>query len=375
MHSSYAATAQQQWIIAMETKEEEERAELLEAQGLLSPTSAFLVRRKEVALVCAFVGLMALVAFCMQRQPVALGESNSLVHATSLVAQQRQTQQPAAFQSDMKHLESWLAPYEECYPPGWNTSNATPVALKVPPNSSPKAQGGISIFCWAFILPASKTKEEKELLEVWARKKIGPFGCDEHVVYGVEPDVVGRSCVRVIPGLSPWVPKVPKYLGGGRVQWNRANTPVFRRLWETVVEDGLWKKHDWTIKLDPDTTFLPNRMRAALEDPWYKKGASQPNGAFLTNCGNQVYGGAEVISRKAMAKFAKYVSKCFGSPREDEWWAECLRRQGIWGLNAAGTFCLRGCNCNYQDCSGPQSAWHAAENIWEAERCSSLLLK
>merc|ERR1711963_247786 len=72
-----------------------------------------------------------------------------------------------------------------------------------------------------------------------------------------------------------------------------------------VKEDGLYLKYDWTIKVDADCVFLPDRLRSHLwalrppaNVPIYVKNNN------LQGLGNAGFLGAiEVFSREAMKKF------------------------------------------------------------------------
>ena len=89
----------------------------------------------------------------------------------------------------------------------------------------------------------------------------------------------------MIEGLQTQVPS------GG--QWNTAlNTPVFAAIWKKVLELPEFKAHAWTVKLDPDTVFLPARLESFLP-----KNAAP---TFLVNCNEGLHGPIEVVSRAAV---------------------------------------------------------------------------
>merc|ERR1739844_823594 len=83
------------------------------------------------------------------------------------------------------------------------------------------------------------------------------------------------------------------------------NTAVFLKVMDYVKEDGLYLKYDWTIKVDADCVFLPDRLRSHLwalrppaNVPMYVKNNN------LEGLGNSGFLGAiEVFSREAMKRF------------------------------------------------------------------------
>merc|ERR1712014_9910 len=42
------------------------------------------------------------------------------------------------------------------------------------------------------------------------------------------------------------------------------NSPIFIQIWKAIRTEGLWASHDWTVKVDADTVFLPMRLRTKL---------------------------------------------------------------------------------------------------------------
>jgi len=42
------------------------------------------------------------------------------------------------------------------------------------------------------------------------------------------------------------------------------NTLVFIKAWQLVKWDGRYQKHDWTVKVDPDAVFFPERLRTVV---------------------------------------------------------------------------------------------------------------
>merc|ERR1712241_1071677 len=41
---------------------------------------------------------------------------------------------------------------------------------------------------------------------------------------------------------------------------------IFIQVWKAIQKEGIWKSKDYTVKADPETVFLPMRLRAKLEN-------------------------------------------------------------------------------------------------------------
>merc|ERR550525_448314 len=152
------------------------------------------------------------------------------------------------------------------------------------PSPEPPA-GGPSLFCWALTVPEG---EEPTLLKWQASKKAGIFGCDKAAVYSNQPVNIGGEPAHVIESDM-------KCEYGGDSQ-SALNTWIFIAAWKKVLEDGYHAAHDWTAKVDPDTVFFPNRLKALL--------TQHPREAYLSNCQYGLHGPLEVFSKTALLALA-----------------------------------------------------------------------
>jgi hypothetical protein len=116
-----------------------------------------------------------------------------------------------------------------------------------------------SLFCFALMLPLGY---EPTLLKAQLERGVGIFECDEFVVFSNETFVLSKwgSEEKVLTMPIPGSLAV-KY--GGK--WDTAlNTDIFIRVWNAVSLLGRYEFHDWTVKVDPDAVFFPNRLRELL---------------------------------------------------------------------------------------------------------------
>uniref|UniRef100_A0A7S1RVA9 Hexosyltransferase n=1 Tax=Alexandrium catenella TaxID=2925 RepID=A0A7S1RVA9_ALECA len=92
------------------------------------------------------------------------------------------------------------------------------------------------------------------------------------------------------------------------------NTMIFQKAWEQIRWDGRYKRHDWTVKVDPDAVFFPQRLRDLV-----RPHSTPPGAWFYLNCNKyppsppgeaKLYGSVEVFSRKAIEAYMRSTDLC-----------------------------------------------------------------
>ncbi|CAK0877230.1 unnamed protein product, partial [Prorocentrum cordatum] len=134
---------------------------------------------------------------------------------------------------------------------------------------------GTSLYCFMAVLPGSY---EEQLKDLAAEKGASIFACDASSVF--------------------WTWHADKTEEGS---WTSViNTDVFKSVWGDVKKDGQYQWHDWSVKVDPDSVFFPDRLKQHLqklnapkEMPIYIKNTDEDFG-FL--------GAIEVFSKEALDK-------------------------------------------------------------------------
>merc|ERR1712032_1209627 len=118
------------------------------------------------------------------------------------------------------------------------------------------------------------------------------------------------------------------------------NTPLFMNIWKKIKEAGVWNSYDWTVKVDPYTVFVPQRLRnIVFHQPVTNKGV------YLENCKHVrmgFHGSLEVISKGAWGIFMNNLDTChselpwehgththFRYYGEDKFLAWCLHLKGV----------------------------------------------
>merc|ERR1712050_792410 len=72
---------------------------------------------------------------------------------------------------------------------------------------------------------------------------------------------------------------------GGK--WNTAlNTDIFIGVWNAVSLLGRYQYHDWTVKVDPDAVFFPERLRELLLRKPMSELPSNGHESMRFECGN-----------------------------------------------------------------------------------------
>merc|ERR1712232_678900 len=104
---------------------------------------------------------------------------------------------------------------------------------------------------------------------------------------------------------------------------------ILDELWTRVVAENRYQKYDWTVKVDPDVVFLPDRLRMALLSSKMLLGLAQEEPIFLSSCGKGPGGPLEVLSRWAVEAYARGKSACAKSPREEAHGQSCLFKAGV----------------------------------------------
>jgi len=182
-------------------------------------------------------------------------------------------------------------------------------------------RGRVKLFCFALIAP---WRFESGLLSLMREHNTSIFACDEHTVYsntsldaaaGVEVSLV-KSDLRAITG------------GGFPTP---LNLNVFMAAWWQVITDGTFLRCDWTVKVDPDSVFLPSRLRRIL--PRHSDG---PHGVYLNNCRLGLRGSLEVFSRKAVLRWGSGSEECLMRSEG----ADVCNGPCLWGEDQFIDWCL-----------------------------------
>ena len=113
---------------------------------------------------------------------------------------------------------------------------------------------------------------------------------------------------------------------------NLLNTPIFHQVWTHIFRSGIFRQYDWTVKLDSDCAFSPDRLRHYLA--LFPTTATIGGNYYNSDTGyyNDVMGPMEVVSQKGMLEFEENLPRCLGSwstAGEDLFLQLCAGRIGM----------------------------------------------
>jgi len=165
-----------------------------------------------------------------------------------------------------------------------------------------------NLFCFSFYMKDTGTTKpmyELELLRTNLFLGSGIFGCESYRVFSdvttwLSPGKVDTVMVEDTEG--NFHTQKRKRTG----TWINAN--MFIAVWKKIKEENMWSSKDWTVKVDADAVFLPNRLREKLATV-----EVTPNGIYLENCKYVkfgFFGNLEVISRQGVATYIANLDDC-----------------------------------------------------------------
>lgn len=222
-------------------------------------------------------------------------------------------------------------------------------------------RGFPSLFCATLF---RKDTYEHDIMKDTLVHGIGIFACDEYMVLATETILLGHHPWDHVNVTSHVIPNIPV----GRSQdGTAANTELFIAVWNKICENGVYKNHHWTVKVDPDAVLIPNRLRKHMA---LHTGVKAANGGklYVVNCNAypnsanfpMVFGALEVLSMRAMLSYANEGWKCkqnlpWHAWGEDFFLTHCM---DMLGVGRIGDYTVLGDNlCTGSNCA---NGWTAA---------------
>jgi len=233
-----------------------------------------------------------------------------------------------------------------------------------------------TLYCWALMVPDTY---EQGLLAMQFAQRTSIFACEEYSVFT-------NVFMEISPGLYSDVVNTTLAAPSGGEFMTALNTDIFIAVWRKVVDVGKYALHEWTVKADADTVFLPQRLRKLL--PHHPK---EERGVYLNNCKFGMHGPLEVFSKEAVDALNRnwqscldyFFAKCQGDCKwgEDLFIDQCLqkvvhvRRDDEWSL-------LEEDHCmdesrksdgewSYYDCDATHVAFHPFKGEADWAQCLS----
>jgi len=239
---------------------------------------------------------------------------------------------------------------------------------------------GGALYCFSVVVKetgSTKENTEPKLIEMQSRLGLSIFACEEKDVFSDVPDALGSvvpTQVHDVLGEFHMVKREDSE-DAGWVNWG-----LFYQVWLGVRTSGKWEKADWTVKVDPDAVFVPQRLREYLPS---KVAGDSPHGLYLENCKNVnsgFFGNLEVMSQEGARVMTTYLENChaeFGPCANDG----CDWKFGPWGEDVFAQRCM---DHHYVDrveafdlttdgaCAANRPEGEKKNKKWKAEDCSVL---
>jgi len=146
------------------------------------------------------------------------------------------------------------------------------------------------MYCW---MVARAGTFEVYLLGFQHRVHTSVFECDSYSVFSSEQ-------IPVAPGFETTLLGVDQKCDVGGDFDTPLNIDVFLAAWQKVFEERRYLAFDWTVKVDVDAVFLPQRLRYVL----LQHTDSHPRGIYFVNCLYGLRGPIEVFSRRAVRQLS-----------------------------------------------------------------------
>jgi len=152
------------------------------------------------------------------------------------------------------------------------------------------------------------------------------------------------------------------------------NSDSFIRVCRHLRDSRRFVGFTWTVKVDPDTVFLPKALRPRL------RGHHGAGPVYFLNCpgvSDGLYGAIEVLSQSAVQAYVNNLEKCRHSLAYHNGWGEDLFAQRC--MNSAGVHSdadyalVADKNCagglHLQGCAHGHAAYHPYKHPSDWERC------
>mmetsp|Transcript_30772 Transcript_30772/g.86786 ORF Transcript_30772/g.86786 Transcript_30772/m.86786 type:complete len:471 (-) Transcript_30772:93-1505(-) len=178
------------------------------------------------------------------------------------------------------------------------TTVTTTTVTTLPTTQAPTtstANAADSFFCFSLMLPGSY---EQTLLYLQYKKKMSIFACHGYEIYS-------NKSIEVVKGIYTAIVDINLQCKMGGEFYTAMNTGIFIAVWNKVASDGRYAHYGWTVKVDPDTVFFPERLR-----PIVRQNPETDRGVYLNNCKYGLHGPIEIFSRNAVQSWTSGEGVC-----------------------------------------------------------------
>lgn len=200
----------------------------------------------------------------------------------------------------------------------------------------------LSLFCMSVL---GDIEQDAELVKAQLTRHAGIFACEEHAVFAEGEQVLlglGDDSRPKYTQLIPPAEHSSRRLASG----SSSRTELFMRVWDAVDSGDLFRKCDYTVKVEPDTVFFPSRLRAKLSEQPCDDG----RGRYLLNCEEPraLLGSLEVLSKHATEVYLRKKHLCLDQLQwkdlaEDQFLSQCLNQLEVGHIDGSSLLSDRRC--------------------------------
>jgi len=228
---------------------------------------------------------------------------------------------------------------------------------------------GRSLYCFAVARPKFG---EMMLMDAQLNQRVGIFQCDGFTVFSNLRTAIANNETVVHTEVIDSSLEAP--IGG---TYNMSlNTEIFLKVWRRIFEVEDYAHHDWTIKVDPDAVFLPDRLRRRVATEQAQITAQLKQGVYLNNCKIGNHGPIEVISVHGMDMFRDGIDRCVeknyapvNEIGEDVFTRRCWRHLGVTPLDDFHLLSEINCFENPTPCFSGKAVFHPFKTKESFLRC------
>jgi len=228
---------------------------------------------------------------------------------------------------------------------------------------------GRSLYCFAVARPKFG---EILLMDTQLNQRVGIFQCDSYSVFSNIRTAIANNETVVQTEVIDDSLEAP--IGG--ILNMSLNTEIFLKVWRRIFEVQEYALHDWTIKVDPDAVFLPDRLRRRVAREEAQITAQLQQGVYLNNCKIGNHGPIEVISTHGMEVFRRGIDRCVeknyapvNEIGEDVFTRRCWRHLGVTPLDDFDLLSEVNCFENPTPCFSGKAVFHPFKTKESFMRC------
>jgi len=230
-----------------------------------------------------------------------------------------------------------------------------------------------SLYCFSvYTKDTGSVKKNTEYELLTAQQKFGAsiFGCEAWDVFSDVEVPIGSSYTTVkVEDIHNEFHQIKRKEKDSWVNW-----ALFYQVWINLRKVAKWQGTGWTVKVDPDAVFIPQRLR-----DWLFTRRETPHGVYFENCKNVQYGyfgNLEVMSSTAAGVLTSHLEEChaafapcandgcdweYGSWGEDVFVQRCMDHHYVDKAEAFDLTTDGACKSDRPDDQMKNEKWHAED--------------